>query len=78
MIKYKLVKTGHRETNYPRVLLQGSVTTSVETPLNSAIRKTRHVIVIDNGAYGARMADIARYLDINCWQLTTAGILNSR
>ena len=65
VIREKLVKLATTNSNYTSVLMQGSGTASVEATIGSAIGKNDKLLIIDNGAYGARMAEIAEYLQIN-------------
>lgn len=46
---------------YTTVLLQGSGTYCVEATLGAAVRSSDKLLILANGAYGRRMADIARY-----------------
>lgn len=48
------------------VLLQGSGTFSIEAALGSVVPPTGKLLVVDNGAYGSRMAQIANRLRIEC------------
>lgn len=50
---------------YSSVLMQGSGTASVESVIGSALGEQDKLLVINNGAYGARIAEIAQYLAIN-------------
>lgn len=50
--------------DYSAVLLQGSGSYVVESVLGSAIGPHDKVLIINNGAYGARMGEIARYLQL--------------
>ena len=49
---------------YTAVLMQGSGTFSVESVIGTAIPAGGKLLVLANGAYGQRMAEIARYLKI--------------
>lgn len=49
---------------YSSVLMQGSGTASVEAALGTFIPEDGTLLVINNGAYGARMVEIANYLKI--------------
>lgn len=49
---------------YSSVLMQGSGTASVEACLGSVIGQNHKLLIVDNGAYGARMVEIARRLNI--------------
>lgn len=50
---------------YSTVLMQGSGTFSVESVIGTAIPRGGKLLVIGNGAYGYRIGEIAKYLDIN-------------
>ncbi len=54
---------------YSAVLMQGSGSFSVESVLGSAIPKDGKVLIINNGAYGARMVQMARCLNIDVVEL---------
>lgn len=64
VIRSKLVKLATQQPGYTSVLMQGSGTASVEATIGSAIARDGKLLVVDNGAYGARMAEIASYLNI--------------
>lgn len=66
VIRTKLVKLATKKDGYTSVLMQGSGTASVEATIGSAIGKDGKLLVVDNGAYGARIAQIAEYLNIPC------------
>ncbi|WP_274002994.1 2-aminoethylphosphonate--pyruvate transaminase [Vibrio parahaemolyticus] len=66
VIRTKLVKLATNQDGYTSVLMQGSGTASVEATIGSAIGKEGKLLVVDNGAYGARIAQIADYLNIPC------------
>ncbi len=57
---------------YTTVLMQGSGTFSVESVIGSVIPESGKLLVLANGAYGQRIAEIARYLKIPC-ELYDAG-----
>lgn len=63
-IRARLVELATAEPGYTAVLMQGSGTASVEATIGTVIPEEGCLLVINNGAYGARMADIARYLKI--------------
>jgi 2-aminoethylphosphonate-pyruvate transaminase len=50
---------------YDAVLLQGSGTYVVEAMLGTFVPPDGRLLVVDNGAYGARMAEMARVLQID-------------
>ncbi len=51
---------------FDAVLLQGSGTYAVEAMLGTFVPKAGRLLVLNNGAYGARMSEIARVLGIDC------------
>jgi 2-aminoethylphosphonate-pyruvate transaminase len=51
--------------NYTTVLMQGSGTFAVESVIGTAIPENGKLLVLSNGAYGERIAIIAKYLNIN-------------
>ncbi|MGI6008496.1 MAG: 2-aminoethylphosphonate--pyruvate transaminase [Ruminococcus sp.] len=56
---------GVSEEEYTAVLMQGSGTFGVESVLTSVIGKTDKLLIVANGSYGERMADIADHAGIN-------------
>ncbi|MGR4999752.1 2-aminoethylphosphonate--pyruvate transaminase [Vibrio celticus] len=64
VIRSKLVTLATKQTGYTSVLMQGSGTASIEATIGSVISKSGKLLVVDNGAYGARIAQIAEYLNI--------------
>ena len=66
VIRDKLVALATEKSGYTSVLMQGSGTASVEATIGSVIDKNGKLLVVDNGAYGARIAQIAQYLSIPC------------
>lgn len=52
---------GLSEDKYSAVLLQGSGTYGVEATIGSAVKPDDRLLIIANGAYGKRMAEIAKY-----------------
>ena len=50
---------------YEAVLIQGSGTYAVEAMVGTFVPKSSRLLVIDNGAYGARMGEIAHILGID-------------
>jgi len=60
VIRRKLVELATTETDeYTAILMQGSGTFSVEATLGTAVGKKGKVLILVNGAYGKRMAQIA-------------------
>ncbi|MGL6260103.1 2-aminoethylphosphonate--pyruvate transaminase [Vibrio sp. WXL210] len=66
VIRSKLTKLATSQPGYTSVLMQGSGTASVEAAIGSTMKQDDKLLVIDNGAYGARIAQIAAYLNIDC------------
>ncbi|ENE5170883.1 2-aminoethylphosphonate--pyruvate transaminase [Vibrio cholerae] len=66
VIRRKLVTLATTQSGYTSVLMQGSGTASVEATIGSVMLPTDKLLVIDNGAYGARITQIAQYLNIAC------------
>lgn len=61
-IRRNLLKLAHAsEENYTAVLMQGSGTFGVESVLSSVVGAKDKLLIISNGAYGERMADIAEH-----------------
>src|SRR5687768_34747 len=58
-IKEDLVKVVHGGDDYIAALFTASGTGGLEAAITSAVPKERKLLVIDNGAYGARIANIA-------------------
>ncbi|WP_421199896.1 2-aminoethylphosphonate--pyruvate transaminase [Aeromonas enteropelogenes] len=71
-IRHELVRlaTGPAyESDYSAVLLQGSGSYVVESVLGSAIGVDECLLIINNGAYGARMGEMARCLGLRHHEL---------
>ena len=64
-IKDDLVKVVHGETDYVAALFTASGTGGLEAAITSAVPNNKKLLVIDNGAYGARMANIATTFGID-------------
>jgi len=63
----QLLELAHASSEtYAAVLMQGSGSFGVESVLSSSIGKQDKLLVISNGAYGDRMAEMAYYNDIKC------------
>ncbi|WP_447747540.1 2-aminoethylphosphonate--pyruvate transaminase [Aeromonas veronii] len=71
-IRRELVRlaTGPKyQSDYSAVLLQGSGSYVVESVLGSAIGVDECLLIINNGAYGARMGEMARCLGLRHYEL---------
>ena len=69
-IRSRLVALATTQTElYSAVLLQGSGSFTVESVLGSAIPKDGKILIINNGAYGARMVQMAKRLKLNVVEL---------
>lgn len=65
-IRRKLLQLAHTdEKTYTTVLMQGSGSFGVESVLTSVVGTEDKLLIITNGAYGERMADIAKYAEID-------------
>jgi 2-aminoethylphosphonate-pyruvate transaminase len=65
-IRQRLLQVAHAPDDlYTTILMQGSGTFAVEATIGSVIPPTGKLLVIVNGAYGQRMAQIAAALKIN-------------
>ena len=65
-IRAKLLELAHvSEKDYTVVLMQGSGSFGVESILTSAVGEDDTLLIIANGAYGERMADIAEHAKLN-------------
>ena len=61
-IRKELLKLAHvSEEEYTTVLMQGSGSFGVEAVLTSVIGEDEKLLIVANGAYGERMADIAEH-----------------
>lgn len=63
-IKEDLVKVVHGEDNYIAALFTASGTGGLEAAITSAVPKGKKILIVDNGAYGARMINIANTFGI--------------
>lgn len=74
-IRQKLVQLATKSPEkYSTVLMQGSGTFSVEAVIGTTIPKDGKLLVLVNGAYGRRIADIANKLVINTTVLDSGEI----
>ena len=65
-IRTELVQlAGVNQIEFTSVLMQGSGTFAVESVIGTALGETEKLLVLANGAYGQRIATIARYLKID-------------
>ncbi len=72
-IRQKLVEIATQQHElYSAVLMQGSGSFAVESVLGSVIPKDGKILIINNGAYGARMVQMARCLNIDVVELQFA------
>ena len=74
-IRMRLVSLATRENGYTAVLMQGSGTFSVESVITSAIPDQGKLLVLANGAYGQRIARIAKQVKIDV-RVQDSGELN--
>ncbi|MBX7074593.1 MAG: 2-aminoethylphosphonate--pyruvate transaminase [Pirellulales bacterium] len=69
-LRADLVRLAGGDARHAAVLMQGSGTFSVEATIGSALPADGKLLVVNNGAYGKRIADIARCLRIACTEIT--------
>ncbi|MEQ8925509.1 MAG: hypothetical protein RLO81_06820 [Fulvivirga sp.] len=67
-IKSDLVKVVHGEGVYKCALFAASGTGGLEAAITSAVPNDKKILVIENGAYGARMVKIAETFGIEVVQ----------
>ena len=65
-IRQQLVQLATPTDGYTAVLLQGSGSYAVEAVLGSVIGEQGKVLIVSNGAYGARMIEMAQLMGIVC------------
>ncbi|KZN54434.1 hypothetical protein N474_01585 [Pseudoalteromonas luteoviolacea CPMOR-2] len=68
-IRSELCSLATKSTEYTATLMQGSGTSSVESAIGTFIPNGGKLLVINNGAYGARIVEIAQYLGITYSEL---------
>jgi 2-aminoethylphosphonate-pyruvate transaminase len=69
-IRAELVRlTGGQDGDLSAVLMQGSGTFAVEATIGTAVPRDGKLLVVNNGAYGARMAQVAGRLGIPCVEI---------
>ena len=65
VIRKQLLKLGQvDESEYTAVLMQGSGSFVVESVLTTAIGENDKVLILTNGAYGERIAEMAKVLKL--------------
>jgi 2-aminoethylphosphonate-pyruvate transaminase len=69
-IRHRLVELAGAGDDYTAVLMQGSGTFAVEATIGTAIPEDGKLLAVNNGAYGSRIAQIARRLRIPCVEIT--------
>jgi len=68
-IRADLVKIAKGDENYTSVLFAGSGTAVMDACVNSVVPPDKKIVIVNNGAYGQRMAEIARAYQIPCVEL---------
>ena len=65
-IRKQLLELAHvNDDEYTVVLMQGSGTFGVESVLTSVVGENEKLLIIANGAYGQRMANICQHAKVN-------------
>lgn len=66
----ELVKIVHGDLDkYTAVLFTGSGTINIDSCVNSLVPEGKKILVLDNGAYSGRAAEVARYYHMDCIDL---------
>ncbi len=65
-LRRRLTKLATNRDNYTSVLMQGSGTFCVESVIGTVVPDSGKLLVLVNGAYGSRIAEIAGRLHIDC------------
>ena len=68
-IRRDLVKIAGGDENYTSVLFAGSGTAAMDSAISSVIPPNKKILIIINGAYGIRFAEIARTYNIEVVEL---------
>lgn len=68
-ITRSLVQIAGGDQNYTTVLLAGSGTAAMDAMVNSVVPNDKKILIINNGAYGKRLALIAQAYQIPCVEL---------
>ena len=63
-VRHQLVTLATDSKDYTCVLMQGSGTASVEAAIGTFVSQSEKLLIITNGAYGARIKTICEYLGI--------------
>ncbi|MBT5875736.1 MAG: 2-aminoethylphosphonate--pyruvate transaminase [Candidatus Latescibacteria bacterium] len=74
-VRRRLTSLATSEAGYTSVLMQGSGTFCVESVIGTTLPRDGKLLVLANGAYGLRIAEIARRLGI-AYELVDSGELN--
>ena len=63
-VRARLERMASASPGYTSVLIQGSGTFCVESAIGTAVPRNGKLLVLANGVYGQRIAEIARYMDM--------------
>lgn len=69
-IREDLVRIVHGDEEYTSVLFCGSGTLAMDVALNSLLPADKKILIVNNGAYSARAAEICEYYRLPCINLT--------
>jgi len=58
------------DDDYTCILFAGSGTAAMDAVINSVVPPNKKIMIINNGAYGERMVNIAKAYGIHCVELT--------
>lgn len=72
-IQCDLVKIAQGDENYTSILFAGSGTAVMDAVINSVIPPKKKVLIVNNGAYGQRMVNIAKVYRIKFKEIKSSG-----
>jgi len=70
-IRKDLLKVVHGDKKYTSILFTGSGTSVMDATINSVIPKNGKLLILENGAYGTRIEEIAKSYGINTISIKT-------
>jgi len=73
-VSTELTKIAANCDNYTTILFGGSGTAAVEAILSSVVPYNKKILIVNNGAYGLRMCQIAKSYDINYIEFKSSAV----
>lgn len=68
-VQKEILRVVHADEDYECVFFAGSGTAVMDAAVNSTIEKGRKILIVNNGAYGERLAAIARAYHVGCIEM---------